>query len=328
MQRTKLNIGKFHRTNLPKIALAAILAAGSFPGRSMAQQQGQKTFSSAEEASNALVTAAQSNDEKALLDILGPDGKRIVSSGDETQDNDARDNFVQKYQELHRLVKEPDGTTTLYIGAENWPTPIPLVNKSNSWYFDTETGKREILYRRIGENELSTIRICQELVAAEKEYRTAQHNEYAQKIFSEEGQHNGLYWKVAAGEPQSPIGPLVASAVAEGYAPGRDGSPPTPYHGYYYHILVRQGASAAGGAKDYIVNGKMTRGFAFVAYPAEYRSSGVMTFIVGQDGVVYRKDLGKNTAVLAKAMKEFNLDSGWKKDADQQEEAASEQKTQ
>lgn len=328
MRRTKVNFVKFHWANLPKLAAVAILLTGCFPTRSIAQQQGQKTFSSPEDASNALVTAAQSNDEKVLLDILGPDGKRIVSSGDETEDNDARANFVQKYQEMHRLVKEPDGSTTLYIGAENWPTPIPLVNKGNSWYFDTEAGKKEILYRRIGENEISTIRVCQELVAAEKEYRSAQHNEYAAKIFSDEGQHNGLYWKVAAGEPQSPIGPLVASAVAEGYAPGRDSAPPTPYRGYYYHILVRQGASAAGGAKNYIVNGKMTEGFAFVAYPAEYRSSGVMTFIVGQDGVAYRKDLGKNTAVLAKAMKEYNLDSSWKNDDDQQEETASEQKTQ
>ena len=263
MQRTMLNYDGFHWANLPKLAMVAILLAGCFPIRSMAQQQGQKTFSSPEEASSALVTAAQSNDEKVLLDILGPDAKRIVSSGDETEDNDARANFVQKYQEMHRLVKEPDGTTTLYIGAENWPTPIPLVNKGNLWYFDTEAGKKEILYRRIGENELSTIRVCQELVAAEKEYRSAQHNEYAPKIFSDEGQHNGLYWKVAAGEPPSPIGPLVASAVAEGYAPGRDGAPTTPYRGYYYHILVRQGASAAGGAKNYIVNGKMTARFRF-----------------------------------------------------------------
>jgi hypothetical protein len=140
------------------------------PARSMAQQPGQKTFSSAEDASNALVTAAQSNDEKAMLEILGPDGKQIVSSGDDAEDAESRANFVQKYQEMHRLVKEPDGTTTLYIGAENWPTPIPLVNKGNAWYFDTEAGKKEILYRRIGRNEMSTIRVCQELVAAEKEY--------------------------------------------------------------------------------------------------------------------------------------------------------------
>ncbi len=179
MQRTMLNYDGFHWANLPKLAMVAILLAGCFPIRSMAQQQGQKTFSSSEEASSALVAAAQSNDEKVLIDILGPDAKQIISSGDETEDNDARANFVQKYQEIHRLVKEPDGTTTLYIGAENWPTPIPLVNKGNLWYFDTEAGKKEILYRRIGENELSTIRVCQELVAAEKEYRSAQHNEYA-----------------------------------------------------------------------------------------------------------------------------------------------------
>ena len=221
MRRTKLNFDKFHWANLPKLAAVAILLTGCFPTRSMAQQPGQKTFSSPEDASNALVTAAQSNDEKAMLDILGPDGKQIVSSGDETEDAQSRANFVQKYQEMHRLVKEPDGTTTLYIGAENWPTPIPLVNKGNSWYFDTEAGKKEILYRRVGRNEISTIRVCQELVAAEKEYYSTQHNEYAQKIFSDEGQHNGLYWKAADGEPQSPIGPLVASAVAEGYAKGR-----------------------------------------------------------------------------------------------------------
>ncbi len=170
----------------------------------------------------------------------------------------------------------------------------------------------EILYRRVGRNELSTIRVCQQLVAAQKEYYSRQHSEYAQQIFSDEGQHNGLYWKAAEGEPQSPIGPLVASAVAEGYVKGRNG-PPTPYRGYLYHILTSQGASAPGGAKSYIVDGKMTSGFAFVAYPAEYRSSGVMTFIVGEDGVVYRKDLGRQTDVVGKAMKEYNPDSTWHK---------------
>ena len=292
----------------------------------MAQQPGQKTFSSPEDASNALVTAAQNNDEKAMLDILGPDGKQIVSSGDETEDAQSRANFVQRYQEMHRLVKEPDGTTTLYIGAENWPTPIPLVNKGNSWYFDTEAGKKEILYRRIGRNEISTIRVCQELVAAQKEYYSAQHNEYAQKIFSDEGQHNGLYWKAAEGEPQSPIGPLVAAAVAEGYV-----KKPRRRSDSLPRLLLPHpdapGKERPGGAKSYIVNGKMTEGFAFVAYPAEYRSSGVMTFIVNEDGVVYQKDLGKKTEVLAKAMKEYNPDSSWQKAEEQQEETAGEQKT-
>jgi hypothetical protein len=325
MRRTKLDLDKFHWANLPKLAAVAILLTGCFATRSMAQQPGQETFSSAEEASNALVTAAQSNDEKALLDILGPDGKQIVSSGDATEDAHNRANFVEKYQEMHRLVKEPDGTTTLYIGAKNWPTPIPLVKKGNAWYFDTEAGKKEILYRRIGRNEMSSIRVCQELVAAEKEYST-QHGEYAEKIFSDEGQHNGLYWKAADGGPQSPIGPLVASAVIEGYAKSR-GSAPTPYRGYYFHILTRQGKNGPGGAKSYIVNGKMTEGFAFVAYPAEYRSSGVMTFLVNEDGVVYQKDLGRKTDALAKAMKEYNPNSSWQKAEEQQEEAAGEQKT-
>jgi len=326
MRRTKLNFDKFQWANLPILAAVAILLTACFPARSVAQQPGQKTFSSPEDAGNALVTAAQSNDEKAMLDILGPDGKQIVSSGDEAEDAESRANFVRRYQQMHRLVKEPDGTTVLYIGAENWPTPIPLVNQGNSWYFDTEVGKKEILYRRIGRNEISTISVCQELVAAQKEYYSTQHNEYAQKIFSDQGQHNGLYWKAAEGEPQSPVGPLVASAFAKGYAKSQEGAP-TPYRGYYYLILTRQGKNGPGGAKSYIVNGKTTEGFAFVAYPAEYRSCGVMTFIVNEDGVVYQKDLGKKTDVLAKAMKEYNPNSSWQKAEEEQEETAAEQKT-
>jgi hypothetical protein len=326
MRRTKWNFDKFQWANLPRLAAVATLLTVCFSIPSAAQKPGQKTFSSPDDASSALVTAMRNNDEKAMLDILGPDGKQIVSSGDETEDSHSRANFVEKYQEMHRLVKEPDGTTTLYIGARNWPTPIPLVNKGSSWYFDTEAGKKEILYRRIGRNEMSAIRVCEELVAAQKEYYSAQHNEYAQKIFSDEGQHNGLYWKAAGGEPESPIGPLVASAVAEGYVKSRD-SAPTPYRGYYYRILPRQGKNGPGGAKNYIVNGKMTGGFAFVAYPAEYRSSGVMTLIVGLDGVVYQKDLGKKTDVLAKAMKEYNPNSSWQKAEEQQEEIAGGQKT-
>ena len=323
MRRTKMNFDKLYGATLPKLASVAILLTGCFSTPSIAQQQGQKTFSSPEETINAFVTAVRSNDEKAMLDILGPDAKQIVYSGDETEDANSRANFVKRYQEMHRLVKEPDGTIILYIGAKNWPAPIPLVNKSNSWYFDTDAGKKEILYRRIGRNEISAIRVCQELVAAEKEYYSTQHHEYAQKILSDEGQRNGLYWEAAEGERQSPIGPLVASAVAQGYA--KSGAP-TPYRGYYYHLLIRQGKYGPGRARNYIVNGKMSQGFAFVAYPAEHRSSGVMTFIVGVDGVVYQKDLGKKTEVLAKGMKEYNPDSSWQK-TEEQEEAAAEPKT-
>ncbi len=299
MRQTKLNSDGFHwayllKSNLPKLAAAFILAA-SFSASAVAQQAGQKTFSSAQAAAQALATAAQNNDEKAMLAILGPSGKEVVSSGDEAEDSDSRATFAKRYQEMHRLVKEQDGTTILYIGAHNWPTPIPLVQKGSVWYFDTEAGKKEILYRRIGRNEMSAIRICQELVSAQKEYAEQHGGQYAQKIFSDEGQHDGLYWKAANGEPQSPVGPLVADAVATGYAKSQNGAP-TPYRGYYFHVL-------AGAEKS---------GFAFVAYPAEYRSSGVMTFIVNQDGVVYERDLGRKTETAAKGMKKYQT-AGWRK---------------
>ncbi len=321
MRRMKLKFDSFPWANLSKLAVVAILFTGCFPARSVAQEHGQKTFASAEDAGQALFSAARSDDERAMIEILGSDAKQIVSSGDVTEDAESRANFAKRYEEMHRLVKEPDGTTTLYIGAENWPTPIPLMNTGNGWYFDTDAGKQEILFRRVGENELSTIRVCQELAAAEKEYRSAEHSEYAQKIFSDEGQHNGLYWKAPDGEAQSPIGPLVASAVAEGYARGREGSP-TPFRGYFFHILTRQGKNGPGGAKNYIVDGKMTGGFAFVAYPAEYGISGVMTFVVSEDGEVYQKDLGERTAAVAKDMKEYNPNGSWQKTEDQQEATA------
>jgi hypothetical protein len=328
MQRTNLSFGKSSWASLPKLAAVAILLMGCIPARSTAQQAGQKTFSSAEEASQALATAAQGNDEKAMLEILGPEGKQIVSSGDDAEDAQNRANFAQRYQEMHRLVKEPDGTTTLYIGADNWPTPIPLINNGKSWYFDTEAGKKEILFRRVGRNEMSAIRVCQELVAAEKEYHSSQHDVYAQKVFSDEGQHNGLYWKASDSEPQSPIGPLVAQAVVEGYASKSEEGSHTPYRGYYFRVLTRQGKHASGGEKNYVVDGKMTAGFALVAFPAEYRSSGVMTFIVGEDGVVYQKDLGKKTEVAARALKEYDPNSTWQKTEDESQEAATDQKSQ
>ena len=325
MRRTNLNFGKFHWAHLSKLTAVAILLMGGFPAHSMAQQPGQKTFSSAEEACKALAAAAQSSDDKAMLDLLGPDGKQIVSSGDTVEDAENRANFARRFEQMHRWMKEPDGKTTLYIGAENWPVPIPMVNKGGVWFFDTDAGKQEILYRRVGRNEMSAIRVSEALVMAQKEYYSMQQDTYAEKIFSDEGQHNGLYWKVSGSEPQSPIGPLVAAAVAEGYAKG-EGAPTTPYHGYYFRTLTRQGKNAPGDARNYIVNGKMTEGFAFVAYPAEYRSSGVMTFIINEDGVVYQKDLGEKTEVLANAMKEYNPGAGWKKAVDDQPEMASAQK--
>jgi hypothetical protein len=274
------------------------------------------------------VTALKSGDEKVLLEILGPDAKDIISSGDAAEDKATRTNFVKKYEEMHRLMKEPDGTTTLYIGAENWPTPIPLVDKSGAWYFNTDAGKQEILFRRVGENEMSAIRVCQELAAAQNEYFAKQNNEYAQKLASDAGKQDGLYWASADKKSESPIGPLVANAGIPNGAPKNLHTPPAPFHGYYFRIVTRQGKSAPGGAADYIVGGKMTGGFAFVAYPAEYRNSGVMTFIIGKDGVVYEKDLGKKTDTAAKSIKSYDPNATWKKSGSMPEQSAAEKKPQ
>jgi hypothetical protein len=304
------------RGNITKFAAIAVFALGAacFPAAA-AQQTGQKTFSSAEEASKALVAALQANDEAALLNILGPNAKDIISSGDPVEDKGHRAEFVQKYQQMHRLVLEPDGKTTMYIGAENWPTPIPLVQKGGTWYFDTAAGKKEVLYRRIGRNELTAIQVCRELVDAEKEYYAQPHDgdsvrQYAQKLFSDPNKHDGLYWTQASGEAESPIGPLLASAAAEGYQHDPNQAP-QPFWGYYYKILTS--AKTPAGVRSYVIDGKMTGGFAVLAFPAEYRSSGVMTFIVDQDGNVYQKDLGPHTAEIAKAMNAYGRDAGWQK---------------
>ena len=320
MRVENMSLGVADCGGFMRMAAAAILLTGLFVSPSLAQQGGQKTFASPAEATKALYAAAKNNDEKAMLDLLGPDGKEIISSGDEAEDAHSRAEFVKRYEEMNRLVKEPDGSVSLYIGAHNWPCPIPLVNKGNMWYFDSATGRREIMFRRIGRNEISAIHVCRELAAAQKEYYSQQHNEYAQRIHSEEGKHDGLYWKTAETDPKSPIGPLVAQAVSGDENKSR-GTEPVPFRGYYFHILTRQGKNAAGGAKSYLVDGKMS-GFAFVAFPAVYRTSGVKTFLVSEDGVVYEKDLGKKTETLAISMREFNPDSSWQKAEAEQQAAA------
>jgi hypothetical protein len=284
----------------------------------LAQQPGERTFSSPEEASHALFVAVRKDDEEALLEILGPDAKQLISSGDDIEDEQNRANFVQKYEEMHRLADEPDGTTTLYIGAENQPSPIHLTNKGSEWYFDTGAAKQEILAQRIDQNEMATIQVCHELVDAEKQYYSTPRSDdgvqqYAQRFVSNRGEHNGLFWLEAADEFESPIDPQVANAGSRNGIAKDLRTGPIPFHGYYFRILKRQGWSAPGGAEDYVVAGKMTRGFAFLAYPAEYGSSGVMTFIVNKDGIVFQKDLGANTTEVAKTIVEYNPDSSWER---------------
>ena len=276
----------------------------------------QQTFPSPEEGVRALIDAAKNNDTASLLQVLGPEAQSFINTGDPVSDRASRTRFVEAYEEAHTLVQSGDTQAILQVGKDAWPFPIPLVKDNTSWRFDSKAGKEELLNRRIGRNELDVIQVCLAYVDAQREYymRNPQHVallQYASKFVSTKSKRDGLYWETMADEPPSPLGPLVAQARREGYK--RAAGQPTPYHGYYYKMLTGQGAKAPGGAYDYVVRGQMVGGFAMVAYPAQYGSSGIMTFIVNHDGVVYEKDLGPNTSALAHAMTKFNPDETWKK---------------
>jgi Protein of unknown function (DUF2950) len=278
----------------------------------------QQAFKTPDEAASALVKAAEASDMKALVTVLGPNGEDVVSSGDEVADAATREKFVAAYNAKHQITMEGDNKAVMVIGQEDFPLPIPIVRKDGMWRFDTAAGLDEILFRRIGKNELDAIQASLAYVDAQNEYaekdRTgAGINTYAQRIISQPGKKDGLYWPTSPGEEESPLGELVAQATAQGY---RVGGGRTPYHGYYFKILTKQGPAAPGGELDYVVDGKMIGGFALVAYPAEYRNSGVMTFIVNHSGDVFQTDLGANTAKVAERMTSFNPDSTWQKVAD------------
>ena len=275
----------------------------------------QQAFKTPDEAASALVSAAKTGDRKAIVSVLGPAGNDIVSSGDAVADATTREKFVAAYDAKHQIAMEGDSKAIVVIGPEDFPLPIPLVRKDGMWRFDTTAGREEILARRIGKNELDTIQACLAYVDAQNDYadkdRTgAGKGIYAQRIQSSPGKKDGLYWQDAQGNDPSPLGEFFAEATKQGY---RAGGGRMPYHGYYYKILTKQGAAAPDGELEYVVKGKMIGGFALVAYPAEYRNSGVMTFIVSHNGTVYQKDLGPHTARLAERMASFNPDSSWKK---------------
>jgi hypothetical protein len=285
-------------------ALMVALASGAFA---------QQFFQTPEAAGAALAAAAKAADVRALLRVLGPDGEDIISSGDPVADANTRKSFVEAYEQKHGIEKDGDDKAVLTIGDDDWPFPIPLIQRNGTWRFDTAAGREEILFRRIGRNELTVIQAMLAYVDAQQEYAEKNfggNNAYAQRIVSLPGKKDGLYWPDAEGEPQSPLGEFAARAALDGYRPGQQR---IPFHGYYYKVLTRQGPAAPGGALDYIVKGKMIGGFALVAYPAEYANSGIMTFMVNQDGVVYEKDLGDNTARIASGMTAFNPDQGWQK---------------
>jgi len=305
----------FEEKSVGRFAASILFALflGFWFAPAFAQQPGQRTFARPENAGRAFFTAMQALDEQSPLSILGPDGRDVLSSGDPAEDANARIGFVVKYQEMHRFVTEPNGTVTLVVGAENWPFPIPLVNKQGSWYFDTQAGKGEIILRRIGKNEIAAIEACRDLVEAQKQYFARPlgdlSKQFAQKLVSDQDWHNGLYWQGVYNGFDSPINPLIADA--SGKSPNDQVGDRYPFNGYFFRILTSQGPHAQGGAKNYVVDRKMTAGFAFVAYPAEYRSSGVMTFIVNESGTIYEKDLGPKTTKLAEAMTAYDPDSTW-----------------
>jgi DUF2950 family protein len=298
----------------PGIALPGISAAMAAEHQNAAHQ---KTFASPEEAADALVAAARAGKTGELEAILGPASRKLVFSGDPVADREGREKFVSDYEQKHGIDRQTDTVAVVLISADEWPFPIPIVKQGDTWSFDTKAGADEILNRRIGRNELNAIQVCGAIVDAQREYANEDHTgkgylEYAQRFLSSPGKRDGLYWPTATADDESPIGPLVASARAEGYAPGTHHGRRTPYHGYYYKILTRQDKDAPGGAYNYIVNGHMIGGFALVAFPATYGDSGVMTFIVNQDGVVYEKNLGPDTKDIAGRMTAFNPDSSWK----------------
>ena len=275
----------------------------------------QQAFKTPDEAASALVDAAKAGDMRALVNVLGPDGEDIVSSGDEVADAETRQKFVAAYDAKHQIAMEGENKAILVIGAGDFPLPIPLVRKDGAWRFDTAAGREEILYRRIGKNELEAIQAALAYVDAQNEYAEKDRTgdglyAYAKRIISQPGKKDGLYWPVSQGEEESPLGELMARATRLGY---RVGAGRTPYLGYYFKILTRQGPAASGGAMDYFVRGKMIGGFALVAYPAEYRNSGVMTFIVNHAGTVFQQDLGPDTAKKAERMILFNPNQTWQK---------------
>lgn len=295
-------------------SLAATLTAGIGMVSPVALAQaapGQTTYATPSEAASALVAACRSGNEDELLKVLGPSAKDLISSGDPVADKKSRDGFIKSYTTKHSIKPEAQGIVTLVIGTNDYPMPIPIVRDGLRWYFDSARGSEEILNRRIGENELGAIAVCEGYVAAQKEYAARGHDGlpkgiYAQKLVSAEGKHDGLYWAQVPGKPMSPMGPAVAQASAEGYTGAQE-----PYHGYLYRLLKEQGPNADGGARSYLVDGKLSGGFALLAYPANYGVSGVMTFLVNQNGNILQKDLGDNTEATAKAMTAYDPDDSW-----------------
>ena len=299
-----------------KAAVCGAAVAAMLVSAACSRSTAQRTFNTPEEAVRALVEATKAKDLDQVISIFGNDGRELADSSDQATARRNREVFTAAAAERWQLVDQQDGSKVLVIGNESWPFPVPLVKDQAGWRFDTAAGKEEVVARRIGRNELAAIRICRTYVDAQRIYAQRGHDSqpaglYAKAFRSDQGRQNGLFWHSARGEKRSPLGDLVAQAAEEGTDLAKSGAQPSPFHGYYFRILTAQGAAAPGGARDYIVDGKLSGGFALVAWPAQYDITGVMTFIVNQDGVVREKDLGAGTDGTAKSLKIYDPDSSW-----------------
>lgn len=291
----------------------AVFAANEKPAAKL------RAFANAEQAMSDFAAAIASGNLADLRSMLGPEGDAILKSGDPVEDKDARERFAAAYADSHKLEFRNDSMAWIVVGKDGWPFPIPVVKRGASWYFDAKAGRKELLNRRIGRNELHTMQAVLAFVDAQQEYylRNPENDSllhYAQMFISTPGKRDGLYFPTKAGENPSPLGPLFDARRAQGYVP-LEGGKPGPYHGYYYKILKAQGSQAPGGSYNYVVNGKMIGGFALVAYPAMYGNSGVMTFLVNHDGVLYEKDLGPDTIAIVQKMTRFNPDDTWSRES-------------
>jgi hypothetical protein len=305
------------RRGLVPSVLASALLLVTFATPSAGQAGKQRTFASPEEAVKTLITVVKAGNLDELTAIFGPDGKELIASSDPATGRQNREVFTVATTEQWSLTDDGPNRKTLVIGYEEWPFPVPLVKEASGWRFDTAAGKEEVIARRIGRNELAAIETVRAYVAAQQRYAQQGHDGkaagvYATKFSSDPGKENGLYWPTAKGQKRSPLGDLVAQAAGEGRPVGTGGGQPSPYRGYYFKILTSQGAAATGGAKPYIVKGDMSGGFALVAWPAQYDVTGVMTFVVNQDGVVREKDLGRETDAAARKMTVYNPDASWR----------------
>lgn len=295
------------------LLLTGLLAAAGCSSSGSSTSQAL-SFATPEEAVSSFAAAVEQKDPAQLKKLLGFDTDTLLTSGDAVEDSVARASFLARYQEKHELVAGGPDNMVLEVGDDGWPLPFPLVRQGGQWHFDGAAGADEIVYRRIGANELRTIDVMRGFVAAQMDYAAQSHDgvpkgTYAGKLRSDPGKQNGLYWEVADGKPDSPAGPMLAAATAEGYGGGRGAS--APYHGYLFRVLTAQGAAADGGTRDYTSGGRLTGGFALVAWPAVYGASGVMSFLVNQDGVVWQRDLGESTSDAVSSMQAFNPDSTW-----------------